>query len=329
MSQDFSHSVQSVRAPVQPSLSKRKVLVLAGPTATGKTKLGIEIAKKLSGEIVSADSMQVYVGMDIGTAKASLEERLDIPHHLIDICEIDQPFNVAKFYAEATRIIEGILARDQVPIIVGGTGFYIRSLLYGPPQGPPSDESTRAKLEKELEEKGVEELYERLQELDPDYAMTITPQDRVKVVRALEIMELSDDKVSELKSNQMTDFDFHCWFLHYPREILYPRIEMRCDEMIARGFVKEVEALMRRGLKENRSAALSIGYRQCLEFLESKRTSEDFEKFIWEFKKASRRYAKRQFTWFRKEPLFHWLDLEEKGEEAAIDLIVEEFISSL
>ncbi len=333
MTHGFGHTVQPMRAQIPPSSKKGKVLVLAGPTATGKTKIGIEIAKKLSGEIISADSMQVYVGMDIGTAKASLEERLDIPHHLIDICEIQNPFNVAKFYRQATQIIEGVLARDQVPIIVGGTGFYIHSLIYGPPQGPPSDEATRLELEEELEEKGVEELYERLKSLDPDYANTITPQDRVKVVRALEIIKLSDEKVSQFKislpSQISSQFDFHCWFLHYPREILYPRIEMRCDEMIAKGFVMEVEALLKRGLMDNRSAALSIGYRQCIEFLESKRTSQDFEKFVWNFKQASRRYAKRQFTWFRKEPLFHWLDLEERGEEAAVDLIVEEFISSL
>ncbi|MDX8430371.1 MAG: tRNA (adenosine(37)-N6)-dimethylallyltransferase MiaA [Candidatus Algichlamydia australiensis] len=335
MSQDFGTSplISPKRSHIQPSPKKGKVLVLAGPTATGKTKIGIEVAKKLSGEIISADSMQVYLGMDIGTAKASLEERLEIPHHLIDICEIADPFNVAKFHTEATRLIEGIIARDQVPIVVGGTGFYIHALLYGPPQGPPSDEKTRMELEEELGEKGVEELYERLKSLDPEYAKTITPQDRVKIVRALEIIKLSDEKVSKFKitlpSQAISPFDFHCWFLHYPREILYPRIEMRCDEMIAKGFVKEVEALLRRGLRENRSAALSIGYRQCIEFLESDRTSQEFEKFIWSFKQASRRYAKRQFTWFRKEPLFHWLDLSEQGEEAAIDLIVEEFISSI
>ena len=184
---------EKLRVPMKNS--KQKVIVLSGPTGVGKTKLSLLIAKVLGGEIISCDSMQVYRGMDIGTAKVSREDREHVPHHLIDIRDIHEGFNVTDFYREAHLAIQSILARGAVPIVVGGTGFYIHALLYGPPNGPASDFLLRHNLEMEIEEKGPSALYERLKMLDPEYAATITRNDRHKIVRALEIMSLSDKKV--------------------------------------------------------------------------------------------------------------------------------------
>ncbi len=312
---------ERVAAPVK----KKRVLVIGGPTASGKTKLSLALAQALGGEIVSADSMQVYRGMDIGTAKASVEERGLIAHHLIDLCDLREPFNVAHFYDRAQEVIRDILARDNVPIVVGGSGFYIRTLLYGPPEGPPSVPEVRDQLMRQIEDLGPEVLYERLQMLDPDYAATISEYDRHKIVRALEIMALSEKKVSDFPKPDRLEYDYRCWFIYYPRERLYTRIEMRCDEMMRQGFLDEVRALEERGLRQNSSAAQAIGYRQALDFLSSGQGSEDREAFLAAFKRATRRYAKRQFTWFRKEPLFRWLNVEEFDLEHLKELILQDF----
>lgn len=308
-------------------IRKPRVIVISGPTCVGKTRQGVLVAQSIGGEIVSADSMQVYRGMDIGTAKATVRERALIQHHLIDIRDLCERFNVADFYKEATAAIQDILARGRVPIVVGGTGFYIHALIYGPPQGPPSEPEVRERLEKEMESTGSEALYERLTKLDPDYASQITRSDRHKIVRALEIIAITDQKVSNFpKADIPTQvYDFRCFFLHLSKEILYPHIEMRCDEMIAGGFIEEVRALLAKGLKENPSASQAIGYRQCVEFLESAQSPEDFDAFVAAFKQASRRYAKRQFTWFRKEPLFRWLDIEHLPMERVSEIIIEDY----
>lgn len=307
---------------------KKRVIVIAGPTAAGKTQLSLSLAQAIGGEIVSADSMQVYRGMDIGTAKASPEERGLIAHHMIDICDLDEPFNVAEFYYRVQDCFNEIFARDNVPIVVGGSGFYIHALLYGPPAGPPSSPDVRDLLERQMRELGPEVLFERLQMLDPQYAATISERDRHKIVRALEIIALSDRKVSEFpKANKLQEqeFDFRCWFIYYPREKLYTRIEMRCEEMIRKGFVDEVRALEQCGLKLNTSASQAIGYAQALKFLETPQTEADLQHFISQFKKASRHYSKRQFTWFRKEPIFRWLNIDEHHTERLKELILQDF----
>jgi tRNA dimethylallyltransferase len=306
----------------------RKVILLAGPTGCGKTALSLMLAEALCGEIISADSMQVYQGMDIGTAKVSFQDRERIPHHLIDIRHLQENFNVVDFYYEARQCCESILARGKVPIIVGGSGFYFRALLYGPPNGPPSIPEVRQQLEEEMKEKGSEVLFDRLKDLDPAYASTITNRDRHKIVRALEIITLTGEKVSKLswKRDKTTlDYDFRCWFLYRPREILYKRIEERCEQMIKEGFLEEVKALENQGLCSNVSASQAIGYRQCLDYLQTAQTPQDFERFLHMFKTASRQYAKRQFTWFRKEPLFRWLNVEVHDFEIAMDMIIQDF----
>lgn len=314
------------------SYKPKKVVLIAGPTACGKTSLSLLLAEMLKGEVVSADSMQVYKGMDIGTAKVTPEEQARVPHHLIDIRHVQENFNVVDFYYEAKQCCESILARDRVPLVVGGSGFYFRSLIYGPPSGPPSIPDIRHALEEELEKRGSEALYERLKEADPAYAATITPHDRHKIVRALEIVTLTGEKVSKhqwKRAKPLPDFDFHCWFIYRPRNVLYPAIEARCEQMLERGLIDEVKALEKQGLHQNPSASQAIGYRQCLDFLQTSQDENEYKKFVRKFKTASRQYAKRQFTWFRKEPLFHWLNVDIHDLEIAAEMIAKKYNSTV
>lgn len=306
----------------------KKIILIAGPTACGKTTLSLLAAQMLKGEIVSADSMQVYKGMDIGTAKVSEEDQARIPHHLIDIRHIQESFNVVDFYYEARQCCESILARDRVPIVVGGSGFYFRALIYGPPSGPPSMPETRHALEEEMERMGSETLYKRLQSYDPTYAATITPHDRHKIVRALEIVTLTGDRVSKHQWKRITplsDFSYHCWFIYRPREVLYPSIDARCEQMLEKGLIDEVKELDKQGLRLNSSASQAIGYRQCLDFLQTTQDENEYKTFVRQFKTASRHYAKRQFTWFRKEPLFRWLNVDIHDLEIAAEMIAQEY----
>lgn len=324
----LSHSDLPFRQKKSEKRRGRRILVIAGPTGSGKTQLGLSLAQVAGGEIVSSDSCQIYRGMDIGTAKATPEERSIVAHHLIDLCGLDQLYNVAEFCRDAKKSFEEIISRENIPIVVGGSGFYIHALLYGPPHGPPSSPQLRQQLEKQMQELGADVLYERLQMLDSDYAATISERDRHKIIRALEIMTLSEKRVSDFpKPNQLQeqDYDFRCWFIYYPRERLYSRVEMRCDEMLHKGFLEEVRDLEKKGLRNNSSASQAIGYRQALAYLESGQTAHDFEIFVTQFKRASRHYVKRQFTWFRKEPLFRWLNCDEYGPERLKEIILQDF----
>jgi len=307
---------------------KKKVIILSGPTACGKSDFAMQLAKAIGGEIISADSMQVYKGMDIGTAKPSKEDLEAIPHHLIDFRELDETFNVVDFYYEARRCCQFVLSRGHVPIVVGGSGFYIHALIYGPPSGPPPEPELRKALEEEAEKKGIEVLYERLKAQDPQYANTVTKSDKQKIIRGLEIIALTGKKVSRHSWKhrlQPVTYDYRCWFLHRPKEHLYGRIDKRCDKMLEAGFLEEVERLEKLGLRENSTASQAIGYRQALDYLSSPRTPTDYQHFVESFKQASRHYVKRQLTWFRREPLFHWLDLDEHDPEVALDMIYQDF----
>lgn len=311
---------------------RKKVIVIAGPTGAGKSDLALQLAQKIGGEIISGDSIQVYCGMNIGTAKPTPEEQSLLPHHLIDIRTVRDSFNVVDFYYEARHACQTILNRENIPIIVGGSGFYIHSLLYGPPSGPPSVPELRKSLEEDMVRIGPEAMYMRLSELDLEYARTITKNDKQKIVRGLEIMALTNKKVSKLSwksRHKPMNYDFHCWFLHRPKEILYSRIEKRCEKMIEQGFLEEVAHLIGEGIRSNSSASQAIGYRQALDYLASKKTKEEYEAFLIAFKQASRHYAKRQLTWFRKEPLFRWVDLEMHDPEVVIDIIEQDYEQSL
>lgn len=309
--------------------AKKKIIIIAGPTAAGKTEASLIIGRAIGGEIVSADSMQLYRGTDIGSAKATREERMQVPHHLLDICDINDYFSVVNFHDEVESSCEEIFNHDSTPLIVGGAGFYIHTVLFGPPKGPASDPVLRKSLEMDAEKYGIELLYGKLKDLDPDYAETITLSDKHKIIRALEIMALSGKKVTEIpkpsREDIPKDIDFRCWFLYHPKDVLYERIEKRCDAMIEGGLLDEVKRLKSDGLLENPSAANAIGYRQALAYLDSKQSDMDWEVFVTSFKKASRNYAKRQFTWFRKEPLFRWINLSEYPMDRACEIIISDF----
>lgn len=307
---------------------EKRVIVLSGPTCSGKSAFAMDLAKTLGGEIVSADSMQVYRGMDIGTAKASQEEMTEIPHHLIDIRDVKDIFNVVDFYYEARQACQQILARNRVPIVVGGTGFYLHALIYGPPSGPPSVPELRKLLEEEFDSLGCEVMYKKLKILDPEYAGSITKNDKQKIVRALEIIRLTGEGVSKLSWGRRCvpqNYDFKCWFLHRPREHLYRRIDKRCEKMLADGFLDEVRRLEQQGLRENSSASQAIGYKQALEYLQSEQTKADYQKFVEKFKQMTRNYVKRQFTWFRREDCFRWLDLDLHDYEVAQEMVLQDY----
>lgn len=314
-----------------PTLLKRqhpKVIILSGPTACGKTEMSLHLAQALRAEIISADSMQVYKGMDIGTAKATNYQRRLVPHHLIDICNIDQPFNVVDYYNHAYHCCRNLSLHNVVPLVVGGSGFYLHSLIYGPPNGPAPIPEVRKALESEADRLGIETLFERLKEQDPIYAESITAHDRHKIIRGLEIITLTGNRVSSLqwKKRQVSmNFDFRCWFIHRSRENLRQRVDARCDEMIESGLLNEISELKKQGLENNSSASQAIGYRHGLEYLKSHQTEEDFSKFVRDFKQASKRYVKRQFTWFRKELSFKWIDLELHDMETAADIIIQDY----
>ncbi len=311
---------------------KKKMIVIAGPTGVGKTNLAIDIGEILGGEIISADSMQVYKNMNIGTAKATKEQQRKVFHHLIDIKDINESFNVSEYYRAAHFACRQILVKGHVPIVVGGSGFYIHSFLYGPPMGPPSNPIIRKKIEEQLKQLGPEALYERLEILDPGYAVTITPRDKHKIIRALEIITITRKKVSEIpipNTEQISLYNYRLWFVYLPKELLYEKVNERCYEMIEKGFIEEVKQLEKDGLRNNYSASQAIGYRQCLKYLETNQTIDDRDNFIEEFKKVSRKYVKRQFTWFKKEPHFRWLNLDEIGIEKAKEFILQDYEQSM
>lgn len=308
-------------------IKKHKVIVIAGPTAVGKSDFAISLAKTIGGEIISADAMQVYKGLDIGTAKVPKEKMGGVPHHLLNIKKIGESFNVVDYYYAARNAIKDILLRNNVPIVAGGSGFYLHVLMYGPPGGPPPNADIRAQLQKQMEFHGPEVLYERLQMLDPEYAATITEKDRLKIIRALEIIAVAQKKVSDFEKPRIKDdpyLDFRAWFLFLSKEILFKRIEERCHEMVNAGFVEEVRKYAAE-IKKNRSAYLAIGYRQCLEFLNTEQTEKDRIAFIEAFEKASKAYVKKQFTWFKKDNTYRWLDLGEIGREKAKEYILQDY----
>ena len=310
------------------STESRKVIILAGPTGTGKTKLSIQLAQLLGGEIISADSAQVYRGMDIGTAKISKDEQQGVVHHLIDIRNVDEPYNVFDFYHDAKACCLEIQKRGRVPIVVGGTGFYLHTLIYGPPQGPGKSEEVRKKLYDDYEKCGIEPLFDRLAEFDPQYASTIGKYDIHKVLRALEIITISGMPVSSFEWKDRTPdatFQFCPWFLYRERAELYPILDQRSLDMIHKGLIEEVKKLEELGLSSNKQASQAIGYKQTLEYLRSEKTAKDYELFVSKLQAATRQLAKRQFTWFRKEPLFKWLDVGSMSEEMILNTIISDF----
>lgn len=288
--------------------AKQKLLVIIGPTAVGKTKLSIEMAKIFNGEIISGDSMQIYREMDIGTAKITKDEMDGIPHYLIDIKEPDENFSVAEFQLLVRDKITEIAQKGKLPIIVGGTGLYIQSVIYDYQfSDVPSDEALRNKLEQRLKEIGNEALYKELQEIDPDSAEQIHPNNSRRVIRALEIYYLTGRTRQEYQNTQQPDllYDTALIGLTMDRELLYERINARVDIMVREGLLDEVKSLHNRGLRECQSIQ-AIGYKEIYQYLDG---DIPFEQAIETLKQNSRRYAKRQLTWFRNKMDVKWFDV--------------------
>lgn len=287
----------------------KPLIILTGPTAVGKTELSIALAKSIGGEIISADSMQVYKYMDIGTAKIRSEEMDGVPHHLIDILEPDVAFNVAMFKDLAKSAVEDIYSRGRIPILVGGTGFYIQALLYDIDfSEEDSDSSIRKELETLVEIKGAAFLHEKLREVDPESAEQIHANNVKRVIRALEYYQLHGEKISthnETERHKESPYDFLYFVLTHDRQVLYERIEKRIDQMIDHGLISEVDNLLKKGYDSSLVSMQGLGYKELIPYLQKKCTLDEA---IYVLKRDTRHFAKRQLTWFRRERNVRWLD---------------------
>ena len=289
-------------------MDKPKVIVICGPTASGKTALGVELAKKIDGEVVSCDSMQIYKDMTIGTAKPLPEEMQGIKHYLIDFVSPDTRYSVAEFKQDATNAIEEILKKGKIPILVGGTGLYIDSLIYGIEYNDIEiDEDYRISLEKIANEEGLNVLYNKAKEIDSEAMEKISPNDKKRIIRVLEIYKATGKTKTqqEIESKQKEiKYDFRIFAIDMDRQILYERINKRVDSMIANGLIEEVKHLLEQ-YKKFPTAMQGLGYKEVAEYLNGNCTKEEM---IDNIKMQTRRYAKRQLTWFRKNKQTIWLD---------------------
>ncbi|MDT2572949.1 tRNA (adenosine(37)-N6)-dimethylallyltransferase MiaA [Enterococcus raffinosus] len=283
-----------------------KVVAIVGPTAVGKTSLSIDLAKRFNGEIISGDSMQVYRGLDIGTAKVTPEEMDGIPHHLINVRELDENYSVADFQVAARQTIQEITERGRLPIVVGGTGLYIQSLLWDyklGSEGEPEDDTLRKSYEHFAEKNGNQALWERLQAVDSLAAEKIHFNNRKKMIRALEVFELTGHSILEPKDQPKKLYDSFLIGLNTDRAILYQRINHRVDLMVEQGLLEEAKKLAE---TPDVQAAQGIGYKELFPYFAGEMS---LEAALEEVKLHSRRYAKRQLTWFRNRMSVHWFDL--------------------
>jgi len=291
---------------MESSSPKPKVIVICGATGIGKTSVGIELAELFGGEIISADSMQIYRYMNIGTAKPTPAELAQVPHHMIDIVDPDEDYDAVQFSKQARDRITEIAIHGRIPFIVGGTGLYIKALLHGLFQSRPVDPKIRSRLKKEAEENGSQALHERLQALDPDTADRLHPNDAYRITRALETIETTGKSISALhQEHRFGDdpFDALIIGLQMDRQELYARIDQRVDMMMDAGLVDEVKRLLEMGYPAELKSMQSIGYRHVVEFLEEKLP---WDECLRTLKRDTRRFAKRQFTWFGADPQIQW-----------------------
>ena len=308
---------------------KIKILAVVGPTASGKTAVAVELAKRLGGEVISCDSMQIYRRMDIGTAKPTREEMSGIVHHLIDAVEPDAPFSCAEYVTRAAQAAKEIAARGKLPILCGGTGLYLDRFLCGEMEETQADEALRASLFAYAESEGIAALHARLRAVDPESADAIHPNNVKRVVRALEIYEQTGIPKSEFdRRSQVVEspYDATVIGLFYPRrEVLYERINRRVDIMLADGLLEETEKLMQEGVFEvNQTAAQAIGYKELLGYFDGNETLTEAAENL---KTATRRYAKRQLTWFSAKPYVKWVDMEQNGQLRSLDDVCQEIVS--
>ena len=290
-------------------MPSKKILVIVGPTASGKTRMAVELAKAHNGEVVSADSMQIYRRMDIGTAKPTAEEMDGVPHHMIDVADPEEDFSVARYVEMASACVDGILSRGKLPIVAGGTGLYVDSLLSGRTFAAFSpDSSLRKELEAELAERGGEAMLAELSRVDPEAAARLHPNDHKRIVRALEVYRSTGRTISE--HNRETRalpprYEALTIGLNFQdRADLWARIDARVDQMAAAGLEREVRELLSSGLSPRCTAMQAIGYKEFVAAVEGAMTWREAEELV---KLRSRQYAKRQLTWFRRNPEVHWL----------------------
>ena len=281
---------------------KKPLLIISGPTAVGKTELSLNLCKEIDGEVINADSMQVYKGMDIGTAKISFEERMGIPHHLIDICEPTESFDVVRFQSEAKKCIEEVLKRGHIPVLVGGTGFYIQAVLYDIDfSSEEPDEEYRRELMDYAKTHGEIALHERLKEIDEASANAIHPNNIKRVIRALEFYEKTHTPISEHNDEQRaksSPYDFLYAVLTCDRQTLYERIDLRVDQMLDAGLVNEVKGLLYDGVTKEMTSMQGLGYKEIAGYL----TGEyDLAEAVRILKRDTRHFAKRQLTWYKRE----------------------------
>ena len=307
---------------------KRPMVILTGPTAVGKTALSIELAKKINGSIISADSMQVYRHMDIGSAKIKPEEMEGIPHHLIDVLEPDDEFHVVKFQQLAKKAMREIWERGHIPIVTGGTGFYIQALLYDIDfDENEKEDACRKELEAYAKEHGAEALHEKLAFVDPASAEMIHPNNIKRVIRALEFYEQTGKRISEHNETQRqreSPYAFAYFVLTDDRAHLYARINRRVDQMIEEGLVNEVQALKDKGYTKQLVSMQGLGYKEILDYLDGNCTLEEA---IYTIKRDTRHFAKRQLTWFKRERDVIWINKQSFGYDA--EQILDEMLSKL
>lgn len=298
---------------------KQPVIVIAGPTASGKTRLSVELAKAINGEIVSADSMQVYRYMNIGTAKPDEHEMAGIRHYLIDEINPDEEFSVARFQELALKYIKQIQENAKIPIIAGGTGLYINSLLYNINFSETiSDWALREQLEKEADEKGNSYIHEKLAAIDPEAAAKLHENDRKRVIRAIEVFKHTNMPISkhqQLSRLNPPPYKYIVFGLRFEREKLYERINLRVDLMLKNGLVDEVKQLSELGYDKSAIAMQGLGYKEILAYLAGEIT---YDEAVYILKRDTRHYAKRQMTWFKRVEGINWLDIEETSDTTAL-----------
>lgn len=299
---------------------KEKVIVIVGPTAVGKTELSLNLAKDFNGEIISGDSMQVYKELDIGTDKVTLKEREMVNHHLIDIMEMTEDFTVSDFQSKARNLIKEISGRGKIPIIVGGSGLYIQSVLYDyqfPTQA--RDEVITKDLENQIDIHGIEPLYNKLKEIDPEQAKKIHPNNHRRVVRALEIYKTTGLTMSEIQARQKVTSLYDVIFigLEMEREILYERINHRVDTMIQNGLIAEVSKVLEKAGADSQSMS-GIGYKEFIPYFNG---DLSLHECIEDLKRNSRRYAKRQYTWFKNKMDIPWYNFKDTNQDDIYDTI--------
>jgi len=292
---------------------ERKVIVITGPTCSGKTNIAISIAEKLQTEIISADSRQVYKYLTIGTAKPGVGALSKVKHHFVDSLEPNDDFNISKYEIDALKIIGQLLNDGKIPVVVGGSGLYIRALVDGIFNSVDNDEEYREELKNKREKFGNEYLYEELKKVDPQSALKMLPQNWKRVMRALEVYHITGQPIWQFQENysRKNDFEFIQFGLNWNRRVLYDNIEKRIDQMIDNGLVDEVKDILSSGYSKELNALNTVGYKEIISFLENEITIERAVELI---KRNTRRYAKRQMTWFRKDKRIQWFDIESKDD---------------